>query len=60
MKAVAHDTTDHLGSDDYLEVFIVNLLFFVHSFHAEIMVSQTTRDGVFINRKSLEFVLEGI
>ena len=27
--------------------FLVNLLFFVHSFHAEIMVSQATRDGMF-------------
>ena len=59
MKAIAHDTTYHLGSDDYLEVFIINLLFFVHCFHAEIMVSQATRDGMFI-KKILEFVLEGI
>ena len=39
--------------------FLVNLLFFVHSFHAEIMVSQATRDGMFM-RKVLELVLEGI
>ena len=59
IKVVAHDTTDHLVSDDFLEAFIVNLLFFVHSFHAEIMVSQATRDGMFV-KKVLEFVLEGI
>ena len=39
--------------------FLVNLLFFVHSFHAEIMVSQATRDGMFL-RKVLELVLEDI
>ena len=58
MKAVAHDTTDHLGSDDYVEVSC-KLVIFVHSFHAEIMVSQATRDGMFM-RKVLELVLEGI
>ena len=58
MKAIAHDTTNHLGSDENVEVSC-KLVIFVHSFHAEIMVSQPTRDGMFL-RKVLELVLEGI
>ena len=59
MRAIAHDTIDHLGSDDYVEVSCKLDIFFVHSFLAEIMVSQATRDGMFL-RKVLELVLEGI
>ena len=50
MRAIAHDTIDHLGSDDYVKVAWKLDIFFVHSFLAEIMVSQATRNGMFLRK----------